>query len=139
MLAELINTENLSNSDLKIIKARISGPSFVDLSDDDKTIGVDQIMLRVASICGCALPNTEFFAKFIAEEISIFISEFGYQELTLEEIFLAFRLNAKEKDRIMFTGNCVNVDYISKVLDRYMEFRKTLESKLKNKIDGYEL
>ena len=105
-------------------------------------------MLRVASICGCALPNTEFFARFIAEEIATFILDFGYEELTLEELLLAFRFNAKggmkypsgtEVDQVPFFGNCVNVDYIAKVLSNYMVFRKVLDRKLQNKIDGYEL
>jgi hypothetical protein len=105
-------------------------------------------MLRVAAICGCALPNTEFFAKFIAEEITNFILCFGYADLTLEEILLAFRFNAKagmkypngeQIEPIFFTGCCVNVDYIAKVLANYMSIRIFLDRKLQNKIDGYEL
>lgn len=111
-------------------------------------LAVDQIMLRVAAICGCPLPNTDFFAKFIAEEITTFIFDFGYQEFTLEEILSAFRFNATgglkyptgvEIDQVYFTGSCVNVDYIAKVLSNYLIIRKILDRKLQNKIDGYEL
>lgn len=111
-------------------------------------VSVDQIMLRVAAISGCALPNTDFFAKFIAEEIIKFILDFGYGDLTLEEILLAFRFNARSGLRypngeliesVNFTGVCVNVDYISKVLANYISIRNYLDRKLQNKIDGYEL
>lgn len=108
-------------------------------------------MLRGAAICGCNLPDTDFFAKFIAEEITAFILEFGYKELTLGEIILAFRINAKgnfknyinfvglDIEQIVFYGNCMNVDYVAKVLSNYLTIRNLLDRKLQNKIDGYEL
>lgn len=96
-------------------------------------------MLKIASICGCALPNTEFFAQYIAEEIGIFVNDMGYGNLTVDEIVLAFRLNIAGEESIPFTGVCVNVDYIAKVLRAYFEKRQLLDGILKNKIDGYEL
>jgi hypothetical protein len=105
-------------------------------------------MLRVAAICGCALPNTDFFAKFIGEEIRVFLLDFGYESLTLAEILLAFRLNAKAEmkypggqdlEHVHFTGKCLNVDYMASVLENYMIFRKTFDRSLQNKLDGYEL
>ena len=138
----------LTKAEQKIVESRMVGLSFGQLDEDDSKLAVDQIMLRVAAICGCALPNTEFFAKFIAEEITNFILEFGYADLTLEEILLAFRFNARaglkypngeQIETVFFTGNCVNVDYIAKVLANYMSIRVILDRKLQNKIDGYEL
>jgi hypothetical protein len=108
-------------------------------------------MLRGAAVCGCNIPDTDFFAKFIAEEISAFILDFGYAELTLAEIILAFRINAKgnfknyanfiglDIEQISFYGNCINVDYVAKVLSNYLTIRNLLDRKLQNKIDGYEL
>lgn len=148
MLKDLVPTVQLTKLELKIYDARCTGLSFVQMEEGDLKISVDQIMLRVASICGCALPNTEFFAKFIADEILVFILDFGYPELTLEEFLLAFRLNAKgglkypngiDFEQIPFFGNSLNVDYISKVLSNYLSLRKILDRKLQNKIDGYEL
>jgi hypothetical protein len=147
-LKDLTDTTKLTPLELKIINARTKGYSFCQLDENNKKLAVDQIMLRVAAICGCPLPNTEFFAKFIAEEITIFILDFGYQEFTLEEILSAFRFNATgglkyatgvEIDQVYFTGSCVNVDYIAKVLSNYLIIRKILDRKLQNKIDGYEL
>jgi len=129
----------MTSAEKMIAEARGKALSFEDMDKDDREAASDEIMLRIASICGCALPNTDFFAKYISEEIELFIMNFGYSEFTLEEIILAFRLNAGGTDQIHFTGVCVNVDFISKVLSNYSEMRKTLDNKIKNKIDGYEL
>lgn len=97
-------------------------------------------MIRIAGLYGCALPSTEFYARFIADEIKIFFKDFGYGELTLEEILLAFRLNVLPGfETIPFSGLCVNVDFISKVINEYLNTRKLLDRKLQNKLDGYEL
>ncbi len=142
MLRDLQDTVQMTAAEKKICKSRQVGYSFSQLDDDDRRVAVDQIMIRAAAICGCVLPTTEFFATFIAEEISIFLLEYGYEELTLEEILLSFRLNAKENtdvDYVQFFGNCINVDYVAKVLGRYIIQRKLLDRKFQNKIDGYEL
>lgn len=148
MLKDLADTIKLTKTERRIIDARLVGVSFSQLSEKEVKFTVDQIMLRVAAICGCALPNTEFFAKFISEEISKFILDFSYGDLTLEEILLAFRLNSygglrfssgEPMNTIAFTGNCVNVDYIAKILSNYISIRNFLDRKLQNKIDGYEL
>jgi hypothetical protein len=121
--------------------------SFSQLDESDQKIIMDELMLRIASIAGCNLPKTDFFAMFIAEEISHYILNFGFQELTVEEILLAFRLNSHgyryETGEYMvmvnFTGHCLNVDYVSKVLSNYMTMRRICERKIQNQIDGYEL
>jgi len=122
-----------------VADARANAPSFEDICLEDREVLMDEIVLRIASICGCALPNTEFFARYIADEIERYILNFGYGGYTAEEIILAFRLNSNTRDPIYFSGVCLNVDYIAKVLFAYSEIRKIFESKIKNKIDGYEL
>ena len=142
MLKDLQSTIPLNLAERKIVEARMTGLSFGQLEEGPRRVAVDQIMIRAAAICGCILPNTEFFATFIAEEISIFILQYGYEELTLEEILLAFRLNAKDNadvDYVSFSGSCINVDYVAKILGRYIVQRKLLDRKFQNKIDGYEL
>jgi len=102
-------------------------------------------MLHGAAISGCPLPSTEFFAEIIADEILDFILNFGYSELTYEEILLALRINSKggfrhpsglELETIYFSGNCFNVDYFAKVLSNYSIIRRYVDNKLKNYIDG---
>lgn len=140
LLKDLPDTSGLTFLDKKIIAARCKGISFCNLNEADTTLAVDQIMIRIAGLYGCSLPTTEFYARFIADEITIFFKEFGYEYLTLEEILLAFRLNVMPSaEKIQFTGTCVNVDFISKVINEYLNTRKLLDRKLQNKIDGYEL
>lgn len=116
------------------------------MTKDDLRYSIDQIMLRGAAISGCALPATEFFAGFIADELTIFINEFGFREYTLNEILLALRLNSQGGaktpsglpiDQVVFSGVCFNVDYISKVLENYKSVRNYLDRKIENQIDGY--
>ena len=103
-------------------------------------------MLRGAAISGCQLPHTDFFADFIASELKIFINDFGYSDLTYEEIMLALRLNAKGglkyasgeyQEQVEFFGSCFNVNFIAKILANYCIFRNALDRKLQNQIDGY--
>lgn len=139
MLKELIEGVNLSQPEKLIAVARGNGPSFDDLQPSDREVAIDKIMLRIAAICGCALPNTSFFAQIIADEISTYITDHCYGVLTVDEIILAFRFNSARSEPVVFTGVCVNVDFIAKVLRFYGEKRTLFENRLKNKIDGYEL
>ncbi len=74
-----------------------------------------------------------------------YLNEFGYGELTLQEIILAFRLNTHgglrypsglEVERVPFSGVCFNVDFLAKVLANYMAFRNLLDRKFENFLDG---
>lgn len=120
--------------------------SFCELSELESRVAIDQIMFRGAAITGCTLPQTELFAKFIAEEIETFILEMGYGELTEDEILLAMRINAFGKiknpagedfDQVNFMGSSFNVGYLAKVLSNYLALRNNLENRIKNHIDGY--
>jgi hypothetical protein len=145
-IAELAVAVKLTEVESRIVLARQDGCPFSDLDDDNAKTGIDQIMLHGAAICGCPLPHTEFFADIISEEIKVFINDFGYANLTLEEILLALRLNSKgglrhpsgvEVDQVVFIGNCFHVDYLSKVLANYFAFRTNLDRKFQNYLDGY--
>lgn len=131
----------------KIIKARQEGPSFCEISSEEVRVQIDQIMLRGAAIYGCALPQTEFFAEFIAKELEAMITQFGYGELTVAEILLALRLNCinntkypsgVDAEKILFTGHSFNVNFIVSVLEKYMTLRTLLDRKIQNLIDGFE-
>lgn len=116
------------------------------MDESELRTSIDQIMLRGAAMCGCPLPQTEFFAEFISSELTYFMVEMGYAVLTLKEVLLALRLNATglEKypsgelvERVEFSGNCFNVTFIAKVLAGYIQLRFCLDRKLQNHIDGY--
>lgn len=135
------------NFEEKVIEARLTGLSFCQIEESKLRWHIDQIMLRGAAISGCIVPGTEFFAEIIGEELSEFILNFGYKDLTYAEILLALRINSKggykyptgiELEPVVFFGNCFNVDYFSKVLSNYMAIRNMLDRKLQNVIDGYK-
>jgi len=102
-------------------------------------------MLRGAAISGCAIPATEFFAEIISEELTEYILNYGYADLTYAEILLALRINSKggyryptgiELEPVVFFGHCFNIDYFAKVISNYMAIRNLLDRKLQNIIDG---
>jgi hypothetical protein len=132
--------------ELRIIESRLNGLSFCQLEGNNLRVATDQILLSGAAISGCPLPHTEGFAEILSNEIIEFVNEYGYGELTLEEILTALRLNARgglklptgiEVEHVPFSGNCFNVVYLSKVLSNYKTFRDILERRLQNFIDGY--
>lgn len=148
MLRELKGTEKLSKIENLIIDARCQGMSINQISQEDLTIELDDVVLRLSAITGCPLPNTNLFAQAIIDELRIFINDFGYKEFTLNEFMLAFRINAhgsikhpngEEMETIKFTGSSLNIDYIAKVLNNYRIIRNLLDRKLQNQLDGYEL
>lgn len=103
-------------------------------------------MLKGAAVSGCALPNTEFFAEIIAEELLSFIMDFGYSDYAYDEIILALRFNAKGGlkypsgtviEQVQFLGTCFNIDYFSKIMENYKIVREVLDRKFQNIIDGY--
>jgi hypothetical protein len=136
----------LNENEKKIIKARGSGLSFCQLSNSEQRVAIDDITFKGASICGCGLPQTELFAKHLAEEIQVHLLEFGYAEYTLEEIILALRINSKGRirnpagedlEQVIFFGSFINVTYLSKILQNYSVLRNNLDRKFENHIDGY--
>ncbi len=138
--------KRLTKQEEQIVQARNIGLSFCELDDLRMRVVIDQIMFRGAAISGCTLPMTETFATFIAEEISSFILDFGYEELTQEEFLLALRINAFGKiknpagedfDQVQFSGNNISVVYLGKILKNYMVLRNNLDRKIQNQLDGY--
>lgn len=116
------------------------------MAEDEIIWATDQIMIRSVALYGCSVPQSDFLAQFISEETRKFILEFGFPELTLEEILLALILNTKQDvkypsdndlKQVDFTGIFFNVNFLSKVLDNYISLRNTLDRKIQNHIDGY--
>lgn len=139
--------KKLTEAEVKIIQARSVGLSFCEIEQGSVRAVIDQIMLRGAAIYGCTLPQTEFFATFIAEEMEAMILGYGFSELTEAEIVLALRLNCisgikfpsgLEIEKVPFTGGTFNVYFISNVLEKYMRIRNMLDAKIQNQIDGYQ-
>ena len=131
----------------QIVDARNVGKSIFELSEKDGLTQADDCVALLSAICGAKLPQSTFFADILAKEFFIFLRDFGYQEYTFEEIMLAFRLNARGRNKfpsglevepIEFKGAHFNIDYAAKVLDNYSQFRNLTDRKFQNFIDGYE-
>lgn len=136
----------LTEAEKKIIKNRQIGLSFSQLPENELRFTADQIILNAAAISGCPTPLTDFFAEVLTSQMNEYINDFGFNELTVSEIVLAFQLNTKgglrhpsglEIDKVHFSGTCFNIDFMSGVLSNYMALRKHLDRKLENFLDGY--
>jgi len=136
----------LTETEKKIIKNRLIGMSFSQLPEKELRFTADQIILNAAAISGCPTPVTDFFADVLTNQINEYINEFGFNELTIKEIVLAFQLNTKgglrhpsglEIEKVNFSGTCFNIDFLSGVLTNYLALRNNLDRKLENFLDGY--
>lgn len=116
------------------------------MNSDEVRYVCDQIIVRGAALYGCDMPQTEFFAEILSKEFSAYLLEFGYEDLTLEEIILALKINAdgnfinplgEDIGQTAFFGNFIHVSFVAKILHAYLVLRNGLEAKFKNHIDGY--
>lgn len=140
---ELSNLTQLENL---IIDARIDNVSFSSLEGNNLRVACDKIIIKCSAFYGCEMPYTDKFASVLSQEIHHFILTYGYENLSLEEIIIAMEINMNHTLKIPvgieiqpfeFFGRCVNVSFLSKVLNNYMAIRNLLDRKIQNKIDGY--
>lgn len=125
------------------MSARLRGLSFVQLDPKNRKYAIDDLIMECASIHGCHLPSTDFYADRITSSVTGFILDFDYGDLTSDEMILALRLNVQgllqlDEAVIQFSGITVNVAFLAKILKRYMVIRNIIDGKIKNKIDGCE-
>lgn len=101
---------------------------------DEKQIDVSLtgIIFNISVICGCQLPVNEHHIKALEKEFLIFLNDFGYTQMTCEEILTAFRMNAacKLDEKIEVYGSIFNIDYAGKVIRQYKDKRFNLDFKL---------
>ncbi len=138
--------KNILPIEILIVDSRVSSESISEMSDADLRVMADKVILECSTTTGCELPFTDFFAEGLSRSMISFLKEFGYDDLSLEEIILALKLNMRhrlkmpsgiEMEEVAFSGRCVNVGFISKVLWNYMQIRNLLDRKFQNHIDGY--
>lgn len=145
MLTDLKNNyPRLTDSEQRVLEARQSGYAFVDMSQDEAKTATTGIIFRVSVICGCQLPTHDAHVNALEHEFLTFLNDFGYFSLTVEEILLAFRMNAafKLRERVEIYGAVFNIDYAAKVLKLYMSDRYSLDQKLiekKRDLDADEI
>lgn len=128
----------------KIIKARCNGFSINQLSAQDFKLDTDLLVFKLCAISGADLPGTDFFADIISTELMKYLIDFGYSEFSIEEVLLAFRLNAQgfnypngeSADKVIFKG-VLNINLLATVLNNYKILRDCLDRKFQNELEGY--
>jgi hypothetical protein len=115
------------------------------MADEEMQWSIDQILLRTSAMYGITPLESEMLVQFLSEEIKSIILEFGYGELTLQEVILAMKLNfinsrwpsGLEVQSIAFFGDFVSAKFISNVLDVYLNLRHICTRTIENHLDGY--
>lgn len=130
MLTDLKINSNLFNEiEKKIFDSRQVGKAVYDLSDEELDVSVTGIIFKIAVICGCSLPDQEAHIAALENEFIIFLKDYGYGELTTEEILSAFRMNANGmfNKKIETFGKVFNIDFAGSVIRQYYEKRSGLD------------
>lgn len=138
--------KRIKGSEQKILRARQDGFSISQLEVEELTEKLGNALINISVITGHSLPQNKLHTDLLVDELTVYLFEYGYENLTIAEIIEAFRLNCScnfryaDGDYAQQTaifGEHISVDYVSKVLNTYFTFRKILDSNLKNIIDGY--
>lgn len=127
-----INLAALNHDETLIVKARSKGIAFDDMSEQQFDAALTGIIFNISVICGCQLPVNENHINALEKEFSIFLKDYGYTNLTSEEILTAFRMNAagQLQDKIEVYGSVFNLDYAGKVIRQYRDKRFHLDLRL---------
>lgn len=128
-----------------ILEARRMGESFWEVEEDMVRNFTDRVIILTSGLTGTEIPGSELVATAVSDEIVRLLEDFGYSELTLEEIILAVRLNympgLKNPVGTDFekaeAGKRMNVAFLYRVLYNYKVYRDFMEREFENKIKGY--
>lgn len=138
--------KNPSKVEVKIYESRITGVSLTQHIEDTLNHCLTAIIFDISVISGHSLPKQDWMLKSLVKELEVYLLEFGYENLTIAEIILAFRLNCMCKlkypsgSEVVHTeifGEHISVDYISRVLNTYFSLRSIFDGQLKNVVNGY--
>jgi hypothetical protein len=129
-----------------ILASRKNGKSFWELDDEtNQRYATDEIILAMAAITGAYMPETELLARYISDEIIRHIVDFGYEELTVDEIILSMRINLNPMIKNQLGEDIVHADapyracvsFLAACLRNYMVLRKGMDRTIENSIKGY--
>jgi len=141
-LTELnVNSLNFNSIDKSVINARMQGEAICDIRKEELSILADVSIFKIAAIVGFSLPTSDKFADVLNEELLILLNQFGYSEITFEELILAFRINAQNYrtpsgetlNPIIPYSTFFSINFAASVLNKYMQIRKIVENKMLDK------
>jgi len=64
------------------------------MTENEVKAATTGLIFKISVICGCQLPTNDYHITVLEQEFITFLNEFGYHELTVEEILTAFRMNS---------------------------------------------
>lgn len=122
--------KNFGETDLRIINARKTGVSLCDQTKEQFEFSLTGIIFNISVICGCQLPSNDVHANALEKEFAKFITDYGYEGLTTEEVLTAFRMNANFLlgEKVETYGKIFNVDFAAQVLRLYREKRGRVDA-----------
>jgi len=128
----------LNKIDKAVINARLSGDAICDIRKEELSVLADVAIFKIAAIAGLSLPTSDKFADVLNEELLILLTEFGYTDITFEELVLAFRINYQHYrtsgghvfQPIIPYSTFFSINYASAVLDNYKSIRQIIERKI---------
>lgn len=135
---------NLTENENHIVEARKTGKAFWEIDEEFVRAEVDAIFFKASAITGAALPETEIFAKYLAEEFLVLLKERNFDVFTPAEISLAMRLNTilglshngYELVRAK-PGKRINTAYFSQCLQNYRNLRGAVDRKFETIINKF--
>ncbi len=115
------------------------------MADEETQWSIDQIIIRASALYGVMPVESEMLAQFLSEEIKKIILNWGYSELTLNEILLALQMNlishrwpsGVDVEKIELTGVFVSVKFLAEILEVYAKVRHLCVRTIENHLDGY--
>lgn len=128
---------NIDGVEKASFMAKYRAPAFSQLKDSDKNAFVTALLYRISVITGCPMPeateddDTELVV-LEGELICLFTENVAYSSLNIEEVALAFRMNATEEagENVKHWQQVFNIEYLAKVIRRYLDIRSRLEAKI---------
>ncbi|UCJ07818.1 hypothetical protein KTO58_01180 [Chitinophaga pendula] len=110
-----------------------AGDRLQEMSTEVLFKGLPRALNQIGVITGLKVESSPEFARAFAQEVSIFLYN-HYGILTLDEIVLAFRLNASGEygDIISHYGQNLTIEHIGRVLVQYKQRRAKLAVKIQN-------
>ena len=115
----------------------ITGVSFCDMNDKQKSTAINGILFKIAIIAGCPLPTDERHIKTLEIEILKFMSENEpFANVTFEEVLTAFRFNAAGKfdEKVKHYQNMFNLDYLGEVLSKWVVLKRNIKDKAEKEL-----
>lgn len=111
---------------------------ILEIDKKQYSVLADVAIFKIAAIVGLSLPTSDKFADVLNEELLILLTEFGYSDLTFDELVLAFRVNYQYYrtphgdtiNPIVPYSTFFSINYASAVLNNYKRIRSIVDMKI---------